>query len=262
MKRRQAGFALLIVLWTLALLALIGSHITATAHAMLTRGAALRAAAQASAAADGAVFQAIFHLLDGPARRWPSDGVARTVRVATGTATVTIEDASGRINPNTAPPALLAALLRRLGADGTRAERVAAGVAEWRDAGAVAGGNAAARYAAAGLPYAPLGERFQTTHELGLVLGMTPDLLARMVPYVSVYTDGRIDPAKASPLVASVLRDAGADRTPPPEETAPRVVEITAIITLPGARAVRRAAVRIDLSDDDAIMPYRILAWE
>jgi hypothetical protein len=91
---------------------------------------------------------------------------------------------------------------------------------------------------------------------------MTPDLLARMAPYVSVHGTGRIDPAKASPPVAAAVREAGAERAPPADPTAPRVVEITARAVVPGARATRHAVVMIDLSDDDAVAPYRVLEWE
>jgi general secretion pathway protein K len=257
----QRGFALLIVLWTLALLALIGSHITAAAHGMLTRGASMRAAAEVSAAADGLVEQAIFGLLDPSSRHWPADGVVRPVRVAGGTGVVVIEDDAGRINPGAASPGLMTALMRRVGVDQTDAQRVAASLSEWHSAGSP-GGPGASPYRAAGLPWGPANERFYTNDEMALVLGMTPDILKRLAPYVSVHTDGRVDIAKASPLVARVLQDAGADRPPAVDDHALLVVDITASVTKPGARAVRHAVVRIDPNDDDAIRPYRILAWD
>ncbi len=255
----ERGFALLIVLWTLALLALIGSHITAAAHRMLTRSISLQAAAEASAVADGLVKQAIFGLLAPSARHWPADGVVRAVRFAGGSGMIVIEDDSGRINPGAASPVLLAALMRRVGVDQVNADRIGAALSAWHSADS---GSSAAAYRTAGLSWGPAHERFNDPDEMLLVLGMTPDILARLAPYMSVYTDGRVDISKASPLVAGVLQDAGADRAPTVDDHAPLVVNITARVTRSDARVVRHAVVRIDPNDDDAIRPYRILAWD
>ena len=53
-----------------------------------------------------------------------------------------------------------------------------------------AGGPKLAQYQAAGLPYGPANRPFDSLDELGLVLGMTPTLLARMRPFLSVYQEG------------------------------------------------------------------------
>jgi len=71
---RQRGFALLIVLWSMALLALIGTRITAAGHVEAQLATNLRANAIAEAAADGAVFEALFHFMDGSAGHWPAAG--------------------------------------------------------------------------------------------------------------------------------------------------------------------------------------------
>lgn len=254
----ERGFALLIVLWTLALLALIGSHITASAHGMLVRAASLRAAAEAEAVADGLVEQEIFHLMDPSQRRWQADGIVRPVVVPGGSGLVVIEDNAGRINPGSASAPLMAALMRRVGMDQAGAERIAASLADWHKAG-TPGGPGASPYRAAGLNWAPSNERFATDEEMALVLGMTPDILTRLAPYVSVHTDGTVNIARASPTVAGALLDAGADRPPPANDGGPLVVDITAKVTLHGARAVRHAVVRIDTNDDDAVRPYRFL---
>ena len=74
--RRSRGFALLIVLWTVTLLALLGSHITGAARRAASISTLLHDAAQAEALADGLVNEAIFHLLDPSPRGWKADGVA------------------------------------------------------------------------------------------------------------------------------------------------------------------------------------------
>ena len=72
---RRNGFVLLIVLWTLGLLALLGTRLTATARAQLRLAAATRDLAAAEAAADAGLRQAMFALLELPGGR-TADAVA------------------------------------------------------------------------------------------------------------------------------------------------------------------------------------------
>ncbi|NVN13053.1 general secretion pathway protein GspK, partial [Nguyenibacter vanlangensis] len=65
----QGGFALLIVLWTLAGLSLLVSIVIATADSGLRGVYALRSAAQLQDAADGEVWDAVFHVMDRSAAR-------------------------------------------------------------------------------------------------------------------------------------------------------------------------------------------------
>ena len=66
-------------------------------------------------------------------------------------------------------------------------------------------GLIAARYAAAGRDYAPSGAPFASPDELGAVLGMTPDLLARLKPHLTVFTDGDPSTATQDVVVAQAL---------------------------------------------------------
>ena len=80
--RRSGGFALIIVLWACVLLALIVIHLTAAGRTELRIAGNLTANAVAQAAADGAIYQAIFNLLDPqPDDRWPLDGSTHEVQV-------------------------------------------------------------------------------------------------------------------------------------------------------------------------------------
>ena len=56
---RQRGFALLIVLWTMGLLALLVAQFTATGRGEVQMATNLRANAVTQAAADGAVYEAM-----------------------------------------------------------------------------------------------------------------------------------------------------------------------------------------------------------
>ncbi len=265
---REGGFALLVVLWSLALLALIGTHVTATGRAETQLAANLRVAAAAEAAADGALHQAIFHLLDPSPRRWRPDGVSREVALPGGAvATVRVESEQGKVNPNLAPAALLQALLLQLGVEPQAAASLAASILDWRTAGQRPrpGGAKEPQYRAAGRDYAPPGRPFESLDELGLVLGMTPELLARLTPLLSVYQGGEPDLRLAHPVVAQALADAigrgedieGASES---ETDAAPVVVVTAAAVLPGgARFTLHAHVR--LGPGARGRGWQILTW-
>lgn len=258
---QDRGFALLIVLWSMVLLALLGTGIAATGRTDAQLAANLRAAAAAVAAADGAVHQAVFHLLD-PTRPWPADGVPRELRVADARVVLRIEDEGGKVNPNLAPPELLAALLRRVGADGGAADEIATRLVQWRSAPEPSEppGVRVAPYRQAGLPYGPPGEPFRSLDELGAVPGVTPPLLVRLLPHLSVLTDAAPDPVVAGPVVRQALRDAG-QRPAANERRPPRTVGITAEVAGDlGGRFVRHAVVRLGTGSKEA--PFRVLAWD
>ena len=82
---RGRGFALIVVLWTLAPLALIGAQLMASSRGHSQRAAAARDTAAAEAAANGALRHAMFQIRRG---RW--DVAAQAVyRLRIGDAAVT-----------------------------------------------------------------------------------------------------------------------------------------------------------------------------
>ncbi len=179
-RRREQGFALLIVLWSLVLFALMGSQLAATGRAAARLSANLRDAAVVQAAADGAIHEALFHLLDSSSRHWPADGRMHIIRLPGASVELRVQSEAGKVNPNFATPDLLAALLHAVGADERTAAAVAVAISDWRfpDAQDHPLEAKAPQYRAAGRAYGPPNAPFETIDELGLVLGMTPDLLA------------------------------------------------------------------------------------
>jgi general secretion pathway protein K len=208
---RQRGFALLVVLWTLALLALLGTHLLAAGRQDTQLARNLLDGAVLEAAANGAAQQAVFGVLDGYSRHWDPDYSVHTVQLGRAIVAVRVEDETDKVNPNIASPRLLQALLLQVGANPDTAAAVAASIVEWRQAGGAAArpSPAVARYAAAGRDYAPSGAPFGSPDELGGVLGMTADLLARLRPHLTVFTDGDPTLATQDPIVAPALAAAG-----------------------------------------------------
>jgi general secretion pathway protein K len=134
----ERGFALLVVLWTLVLVSLIATQVTASGRGAVQVASNLRIAAVLEAAADGAVHEAIFRMLDPSEQGWRADGEPRALPFPGGVVTIRLRDEAGKLNPNVASPELMAALLRQFGLDLQRATRLAAAIADWRFAEAEA----------------------------------------------------------------------------------------------------------------------------
>lgn len=262
--RRSGGFALLIVLWTLVLIAFVVLHLTASGRTEIRIANNLVANAVAAAAADGAISEAIFNLSDPrPEQRWPLDGHPRNLTVGHSRVVVRVEDEASRVNPSLASPALIEALLRVLGSDPEAARRIAAAIADWtgsspnpRTADAVE-----AEYRAAGLDYGPPGAPLETMDELGRVLGMTPTLYAALKPHLTLYGPAEPKPG-ADPVVAAAvaqLPQIGEAAAPTPTPQDVLTVRITAAAVGPGnAHVTHTAVVRVGSSLPQG---YAVLAW-
>jgi general secretion pathway protein K len=241
MSSRQRGFALLIVLWTVGLLALLGTQIVASGRSDTQLADNLKQEAVLEAAADGAVASVMFQVLAARDPRLRADGVVREVRVGQVPVLVRIENESDRVNLNTASAMLLRTLIIEVGGAPGLADRLAASILDWRTSGANArrGGAKAPEYQAAGRAYGPSGMPFQSVGELADVLGMTPDLFARMAPHLTVLTDGDPDLSTRDPVVARALTDAAgvADDTGGAQQTSDQVLRIN--VTALGKGAAR-----------------------
>lgn len=258
--RRQRGFALLIVLWAMVLLSLLFTRLVAAGRSEVEIASNLRRSAQLQAQADGLLQNVIFGLLSGSTRQGSVNGAVRRIRLQGATAAVSVDNLAGRINPNLASPALLEALLHVVGADATTARDVAEAIVDWRSPDAQ-GRYEAPQYRAAGLSYIPAGSPFQSVAEVGLVLGMTPGLLGRLAPHLSVYNMNTPDPAFADPLTLQALKDAGMGGAEPGGRQPLRIVAVdVAVRTADGAEASRVADVQLNTSG--TATGFRILTWQ
>jgi general secretion pathway protein K len=267
--RRHGGFALIIVLWTLVLIAFIVAHVTASGRTEIRIAGNLVANSVAQAASDGAIFEAIFNLSDPrPEQRWPLDGTPHEIAIGSSRVAVRLEDEASWINPSTASPVLIEALLRVTGYDAETAHRLAAAISEWVGTANVPRPQDAlvAEYRAAGLGYAPPGAPLETLGELGRVIGMTPAVLAAIRPHLTLFGPAEPNPATTDPVVAAalalVLPQSGPAAAPAPANLAvPDLLtaRITAAAAGPGnARVVHAAVVRVGAGLPQG---YNVLAW-
>ena len=258
-RANQRGIVLLVGLGVMALLALIGTRLTSTGRVETQIARNALAAAMAEAAADGAVHEAIFRLRDRSPARWKPDGAERLLELGNARVAVRVLHPGGFLNPNTATPPLMAALIREVGGDANTASAIAAAIFDWRTPGPIAstGGAKLAPYRAAGRAEGPSGSRFASIDEMGAVLGMTPALLTALRPYMSLHNFGPIDPARAAPALARALKTAAIGQ--PADDDPGTIVLIGAVARLADdTRFVRRAAVLLDAGE----RPFKILSWE
>lgn len=214
--RRERGIALLLVMWLTMLLAAVVGTFALTAQMEKLQGRTLSRGIVAEQAARAGVEYALTRLTEAdPRRRWLPDG--RRYDWAFGDTRVRIEvvDESGKVDLNAASVDMLARLFTVVGVDQATAGDIAAAIADWRDADDLTqpqGGAEDPAYASAGLPWGAKDAQFDTVAEVEQVLGMTPQIYAKVAPLLTVYSgQARPDPNFAS---AEVLQALGVDPEP------------------------------------------------
>ncbi|QND79928.1 general secretion pathway protein GspK [Pseudoxanthomonas mexicana] len=209
------GAALLLVLWLVALLtALVGAYaLTARIEALQGRVGSRGAMAQEIARAG--MEYALVRVADrNPETHWQPNGRAYAWRFEGHDVQVRIIDETGKVDLNQADVPLLSRLMQVLGEPPDASDALAAAIVDWRDAddlGQPVGGAEDGDYAAAGRPYGAKDAPFETIAELEQVLGMTPDLYARLEPFLTLYS-GRGQP-DATYAQGPVLVAMGMDAT-------------------------------------------------
>ena len=202
-SRRQDGIALIAVLWLTILLTVIASGFAFSMHGEAIAARNAISLAQARAAADGAVQRTSFELIR-PRNLpgvWQADGSMQKWAEGEVKLTTTAVDESARIDLNTAADTLLKGLLQNVGGlDASAADGILAAILDWRDADDLKRPNGAeeADYRAAGKKYKPANAPFESVGELARVLGVTPELMARIAPSLTIYSrQPGINPATA-----------------------------------------------------------------
>jgi general secretion pathway protein K len=193
-KSRQ-GFALIVVLWGLGIIALLVTTYIATARWRFQASANIGSAAEAGALAEGALNLALFDVLRAAetgrdaSPPFSFDGTPVFCSLPRGAmAAVLAEEEGGKININSAPAKLLQALFVGFGVDMREADRLADNIVAFRSPKNAMTLADDASYRSAGLPYEPKHELFQTSFELDQVLGIDSDLFRTLAPFVTVYS--------------------------------------------------------------------------
>ena len=283
------GFALILVIWVLALLALLGAEVAADSRSAVVVSRNRLDLAQLRASADAGVTLAVMGLLDPVvSARWQADGRVYDRDYAGQRLAITVADEGGKIDINAAPKELIAGLLNEFGADRNQQALITQAILDRR----------AQFVPAAPTPSANTGRifgqsrvinlarmAFADVSELRLLPGMTRALYARLAPEVTVYSQNpTINPMTASRQTLLAIPGTGpgdadavmASRSGVAAQlnTAElsklalyarvdtlHVVTITARAGLPDGAAFTRSAV-VSVSPDLPLEPARILRWE
>jgi general secretion pathway protein K len=284
----QRGFALLLVIWVLALLALLAAGVAADTSSETVIARNRLDIASARDAAESGVSLAILGLLDpDPTKRRPADGSLENFQFGNTIVAVSIADEGGKIDLNTAPANLIGGLADELGIDASDRDALLAGIASRRTSLAKIADSAAMS-----LPFAgdiegadPGGlglQAFADASEILSLPGLSHDAATRLLPYLTVYSQlATINPLTAPREVLLAVPGIG------PEEvdsflngrhqtgfekpalsgvdryvavTPPRAITITARSRTGTASFTREAVVLI--SGNLSLRPYRILRWQ
>ena len=116
----------------MTLLALIGSEVAAGGRGETRLAANLRSTAVAEAAADGAVYDALFHLFDGSPGHWAADGRWRHIRTPQAAVDVMLVDERRKLALNHASLPLLRGLILAAGIDPGTAAILSTRITDWR----------------------------------------------------------------------------------------------------------------------------------
>lgn len=284
----ERGWALVAVLCVVAMLSLMAA---AAQDFTLTSSRFERRVwdqARADAALDAGITRAILGVCRGnPTDPWRIDGVPRPFAFGGNTIELSIQDESGRFDLNMIDVSMLNALLRSAGLGNEHADVLADRILDWRSPSNLHSLHGATDddYAAAGLHYHQRHGPFQTVDELRLVLGMTPQLFARIRPALTVYThrpaiDTSVAPREAllalfagdaqkvDTIIASRLSNGlpsedGGVPTSQQQQLSPisltgRFLTITATTRIAGRTSTR--SVVVELTGDDK-HPTITLAW-
>ncbi|CAN5495260.1 type II secretion system protein GspK [soil metagenome] len=207
---RQRGIALILVLWATTLLTVIASSFVFSTRTETLLAQNMVASARAQALADAAVQKAAFEIFrpENIKSRWKVDGSPNAWEYGGAKVNVVILDVSGKIDLNSAADLLLKGLFKSAGLDEERSAAMLDAVLDWRDPDDLKRLNGAeeSEYVAAGLKYKPANAPFETVDELRRVLGMTPQLYAKLADSLTVESkQAGINTAIASKAVLLAL---------------------------------------------------------
>ncbi|NIR28406.1 MAG: general secretion pathway protein GspK [Gammaproteobacteria bacterium] len=218
-RGRPRGIALISVLWIVALLTVAAGGLSQEARVDTQLARNLVEVAQARGAATGALELSVLRLLNQAADSasgaimYAGDS-PQVLRVGDTQVRVRVSDVAGKVDLNGAPPELLAGLLSAAGLAEDEAASLADAIVDWRDQDNLLHLNGAedGEYRRAGRAYGAKDRLFTSIEEVQLVLGMTPELYAKIRPALTVYSrQTGINPLVASRLALEALPGASAD---------------------------------------------------
>ncbi len=188
---RQAGLALVLVLWVLSLLTIMAGSFALSMRREASITAGIKNNAQAMAVAESGIAMAEMMLLNpDPNKRWRTDGSIYEIIAGDAKVRVRLLSETGKIDINKADQALLQGLMTYVPGEAEQKLKLVDAILDWRDADDLVHSDGAEKkeYKEAGLSYQPRNKPFQTIEELQLVLGMNESIFLRIEQLITVYS--------------------------------------------------------------------------
>jgi general secretion pathway protein K len=286
-RSSESGFALLLVIWVLALLAVLAASVAADSRSEAVIARNRLTAAQARALADAGVALAVMGLIDpNPVTRWRADGHPQSIQYGDGSATLAVEDEGGKIDLNSAPIELIGGLLDEFGIAPDERSVITNGILDRRREFATPNSLVPTRAnLLGGAVPADLGTQpFADASELRLIPGVTRATYERLLPFVTVYSMSPtinpitatrevllgvpgINPQEVDFFLASRDQTAASIEKPPLSgvDRYIRIADLSAATIVAAAKTGSGASFTREvvamISPNLAIQPYRILRW-
>jgi len=196
----ERGWALVSVLWGVAMLSLMAAALQTLTTTTLRGEALALNAARAEATLDATLTRAVLGITDRRLdQRWHINGAVEEFTFDDVSFRIQVQDELGRIDLNAAPGDTLRALLRSVDVPMHELDVLADNILQWRSTSGLELLNAVDEDTYETLGYRPRHGPFQSVDELKLVIGMTPDLFERIAPALTVYTrQPMIEPSVAT----------------------------------------------------------------
>lgn len=208
---RQSGIALVLVLWVLMLMSIIVGVFAVLARTEALQARFLFDTTEAHYAAEAGLHRAVFEMRNPDIEtRWVPDGRPYYIEFGNAVVEMRVTDESGKIDLNRVDAETLIELFLSRGVDEMAAWQLADAIEDWRDDDDLARvyGAEIDDYLAAGYPYGPANQDFQSVDELQQVMGISLDLFHSIEGLLTVHgRGGQINPAFAPAEVLAALPD-------------------------------------------------------
>lgn len=205
----QRGIALVLVLWVLALLAVMAANLSWSTRTEVLLASHALGAARARAAAEAGVSLAVLDLFKPlTMHQWRPDGGTRSLTYGDIDLQISVQDVVGLVDLNAAGEGLLGRLMDAAGIPEERRDVLVDGILDWRDGDSDTRLHGAEDhdYEAAGLPYGAKDGRFEMVQDLRQVLGVTREDFVRLAPLLTVHSgQPGVNPQVAPRLVLLAL---------------------------------------------------------
>lgn len=258
-KGRDAGFALLLVLWTLGFLALLVSQMLMSARSSLQLGHTALTLAALETTADAAITTELFSIAVSDRATGGVNSIWHPLKGESGGAQVRSRLERGKINPNTITQATLNAFFLEAGFSSDQSRLLAGQIFTWRNPEMT--GQSAPAPESSGTRCVSTGALFRTQDDLVAVPGMTASILRQISPYLSFSQQQQPSSAMSEGAVKKALQrmkigESGEDGTGDEDS----LIKIDArVITKDGAMQRHAEAI---LLPDARPTPWKIMRWE